>query len=212
MASAGAEQVVGLDIKPRLVGFSNAYLRRHYAHLTHVVEFRAVHLRDYDESVAFDLIVSKDTFEHIIDLDGMLWEMKKRLKPGGRIYAGFGPLYPSPYGDHDRRRTALAPWGFWGRLLAAIPWGHLGTESLIVRMNNRHRKKKATSMHDLGLNKMSATDFWTAFDESGLAIIDFRVNRSRKTVSRIFSLMAKVPILKDYVTHNVYCILEKAGG
>ncbi len=163
----------------------------------------------YYDQVTFDYIVSKDTFEHIIDLDVMLNEMRKRLKAGGRIYAGFAPLYTSPYGDHDRRRTILRPWGFWGRLLALIPWGHLFMESTLIKMNNRYRERKISSIYDLGLSKMSVSDYRRAFHEAGLANISFRTNQSDRVVSKIFSSLGIIPCLEDYFTYNIYCILER---
>lgn len=208
MALAGAKKVVGLDIKSELVDFANEYLRQNYPQLTSIVDFKDVDLRDYDE-VTFDYIISKDSFEHIIELDRMLSEMKKRLAPGGRIYTGFGPLYTSPYGDHDRRRVILGPWGFWGRLLALTPWGHLFMESIVIDMNNRYRERKVNSMYDLGLNKMSASDYRRAFHESGLSIVEFRINQSTSIQSRVFALLARIPFLEDYCTHSIYCILEK---
>jgi len=208
MALAGAKRVVGLDLKPRLVEFAREYVRRYYPQLVGIVEFEAVDLRDYSEDV-FGFIISKDSFEHIIELDRMLGEMRKRLKPGGRVYAGFGPLYTSPYGDHDRRREILKPWGVWGRLCALVPWGHLFMESILIDVNNRYREKKASSLYDLGLNKMSVSDYRRVFHESGLSVTDLRVNQSRGLRSKALSLFARIPFLEDYCIHNVYAILEE---
>ena len=207
MALAGAEKVVGLDLKSDLVDFSNIYVQLKYPQLKGAIEFKELHLKNYDEN-GFDYIVSKDTFEHIVDLDVMLCEMKKRLKPGGRIYAGFGPLYKSPYGDHDRRRTIFKPWGLWGRLLTLIPWAHLFMESLMIDMHNRYREKKINSIRDLGLNTLALSDYRDVFSESGLSIVDFRVNVSSSIKSKNLSLLKCVPPFEDFCTHNIYCILE----
>ena len=209
MALAGAQKVVGLDLKSELIDFANENLKQSYPELTKIVEFKDIDLKYYYDDVLFDFIVSKDTFEHIIDLAEMLSKMKKRLKPGGRVYAGFGPLYTSPYGDHDRRRTAFRSWRLWGRLLALIPWGHLLMESTLIEMSRRYRGRKINSVYDLGLNRMSVSDFRRVFRESGLSIIDFRVNQSNSIQSKVFSLLRRIPFLEDYCTHNIYCILEK---
>jgi SAM-dependent methyltransferase len=202
IALSGAKKVVGLDIDSHRVDFANENLRRNYPQLTDIVEFRDVDLRDYPES-DFDLIVSKNAFEHIIDLEGMLGEMKRRLEPGGRIYAGFGPLYNCPYGDHRRTKTPT-------------PWGHLMvSETKIIERLNRHRESKISSIHDLGLNGMSLADYKEAFRESGLSIALFQVNQSaylpwrHQTMLRFFSLLRKLPFLEEYLTFNIYCILEK---
>jgi len=208
MALAGAEKVVGLDLKSELVDFSNTYVQLNYPELKKVIEFKELHLKNY-EGYEYDYIVSKDTFEHILDLDVMLCEMKKRLKLGGRIYAGFGPLYKSPYGDHDRRRTMFKAWGLLGRFLAYIPWGHLFLESFMICMHNRYRERKINSIRDTGLNKLALSDYQKIFSDSGMSILDFQTNISRSAASRIISLGKHVTVLEDFFTHNIYCILEK---
>jgi len=210
LAKAGALRVVGLDLKPELISFANAYVRRCYPEYAGTIEFDTLDLRDYDELARFDYIVSKDAFEHIIELDRMLFEMNKRLKPGGRIYAGFGPLYPSPYGDHDRRRTSFKSMGLLGRLLALAPWGHLFLEPLILKASNRGHAAKVRSMQDLGLNKLAASDYRRLFAASGLVIRSLRVNQHTSLKSRAFAQLGRIPALADYCTHNIYCILEKA--
>lgn len=207
IALAGAKRVVGLDIKSELVDFAREYLRQNYPQLVGIVEFEDVDLRDYSEGI-FDFVISKDSFEHIIELDRMLGEMRKRLEPGGKIYAGFGPLYTSPYGDHDRRREILRRWGVWGRLFALLPWGHLFLESILIDVSNRYREKKVSSMYDLGLNKMSVSDYRRVFHESGLSLTDLRLNQSRGIRSKALSVLARIPVLEDYCAHNVYAILK----
>jgi SAM-dependent methyltransferase len=55
----------------------------------------------------FDFVFSYDAFEHFEDPAAVLGEMERVVKPGGRIYARFGPLYLSPYGEHAYRSVAL---------------------------------------------------------------------------------------------------------
>lgn len=51
-----------------------------------------------DES--FDLIASDAVFEHIRDLKKVLIGFKRILRPGGIVYANFGPLWYCWHGDH----------------------------------------------------------------------------------------------------------------
>jgi SAM-dependent methyltransferase len=209
MASSGATKVVGLDIKCQSVDFATRYVSRNYPHLVDSIRFECLDLKHYDEHAVFDIVVSKDSFEHIIDLSSMLNEMKNRLKPGGRIYSGFGPLYTSPYGDHTRRKILLKPWGIFGQVLALIPWAHLFLEPTLVTMNNRYREKKITSMRDLQLNKFAWSDYLEIFRKSGFDIVYLSKNNSTSTPSRILSALARIPFLENFCIHNVYCILER---
>ncbi len=197
IALSGAKKVVGLDINSRLIKFADENLRVNYPELKSIIEFKDIDLRDYRDDITFDYIVSKDTFEHIIGLEEMLSEMNKRLKQGGKIYIGFGPLYNSPFGDHRRTKTK-------------IPWGHLIIpESIIIKMLNKHREDKISSIHDLGLNKWALSNYKRLFESSTLSIVFFKVNQSNKMISRLFTLIRKIHILEEYFSHNIYCVLEK---
>jgi SAM-dependent methyltransferase len=201
VAQAGAAQVVGLDLNCKLIEFANANLEQNYPELASRVTFLCQNLSDYPEDETFDYIISKDSFEHIIDLRGMLQEMKKRLKPGGRIYAGFGPLYNSPFGDHDYSKSRL-------------PWRHLmlGEQGLVARVNRRWKTDRIQSLHDLGLNGLALADYERIFAESGLTIVDFRPNSSEKFASKLFALPARIRPLREYFTFNIYIVLEKPAA
>lgn len=211
MALAGARQVVGLDTETKLIEFANGYAKLLEPHLAEVLEFHDLDLRDY-HAEPFDIIVSKDSFEHIMDLKGMLEEMKQRLAPGGRIYAGFGPLYNSPFGHHGRIMSFL-PW-------RQFPWGHLleSEAGIVARMNGLraagqkffcYHDGPIHSIRDLGLNMNSFAEYRRIIAESGLKVAGFRLNQSSRISSKVLSLLRRLPGLAEYCTHNIYCTLEK---
>ncbi len=198
MAGAGAERVVGLDLNSRLIDFAKTYLDSNRPELRDRVAFYCLDLKDYPAE-RFDIIVSKDSFEHIIDLQGMLAAMRRHLRPGGRVYAGFGPLYHSPFGDHDAVRPP-----------APIPWVHLalGDRRLLARVNRR-RREKVTSIQELGLNQLALSDYRRLFAESGLNVVWLATNCTRRPIGKVFGALGHVPLLARYFTFNVYCILEQ---
>lgn len=55
----------------------------------------------------FDLVFSIDSLEHFQNPTAALMEMLRVLKPGGVLYAAFGPLYFSPWGLHAERRLGM---------------------------------------------------------------------------------------------------------
>ncbi|MDR0614396.1 MAG: class I SAM-dependent methyltransferase [Lactobacillales bacterium] len=198
MALGGAKKVVGVDIDANRIAFAKEYLRLHYPQFSKIVEFHRIDLKDYSKEAQFDYMVSEDTFEHIIDLPEMIKEMRLRLKPGGLIYTGFGPLYNDFYGDHKRTKCI-------------VPWGHVvcADEKIIKRLNKK-RETPIQSIYDLGLNKLSLADYRKIFQDSGLKIVSFKVNVSRNLILRLFSLISFIlPFLKEYFAHNIYAILKK---
>jgi SAM-dependent methyltransferase len=54
-----------------------------------------------------DFIVSDAVYEHCRDLPGVMGESFRILKPGGSIYATYGPLYYCAGGDHFSGRGGL---------------------------------------------------------------------------------------------------------
>lgn len=55
----------------------------------------------------FDLCVSDAVFEHCTDLAAVMRESRRVLRPGGFLYASYGPLWFSPGGDHFSGRGGL---------------------------------------------------------------------------------------------------------
>lgn len=109
IAQRGAKNVIGIDLNKQLIDFANKNLTINYSFLNDKIKFTKTDLRGLGK-IKFDIIISKATFEHIIDLDNVLAEIKEKLKMGGRLIAGFGPLYNSFWGDHNRLRRNILPW------------------------------------------------------------------------------------------------------
>jgi glycosyltransferase involved in cell wall biosynthesis/SAM-dependent methyltransferase len=195
MAERGAARVVGIDVDQERIRFAAENLRGRHPDVESRIEFIGCDVGDLNEA-DFDVIVSKDTFEHIVDLAESFPVIARRLRRGGRMYIGFGPLYRSPRGDH-------------GRLRARLPWGHLVVpESLLLR-RLRRRGTSVTTVEDLGLNKYRVGDFRSVFDEAGLTVIEWHVNASDRLISRVFSALRRVLPSSDILAHNLYCVLEK---
>jgi SAM-dependent methyltransferase len=199
MAMMGARKVIGLDLNSRLIDFANQNLQLHYPQLKDLVEFRNQNLCDMPERDV-DYLISKDTFEHVVELEHVLADIKRCLKPGGRLYSGFGPLWNSPFGDH-------------GRTKLVIPWAHiLLPERFLIAWRNRYFTHKATSIYDLGLNGLPLAEYMRIFQTSGLRLVYLRINSSERLASRLFSLLRKIPFCEEYFSHNIYCIMEKPMG
>jgi SAM-dependent methyltransferase len=73
------------------------------------VDFRVSAIEDvpFLESNRVDLIASDAVYEHCRDLPGVMEESFRILKPGGCIYASYGPLYFCAGGDHFSGRGGL---------------------------------------------------------------------------------------------------------
>lgn len=204
MALAGAKKVVGMDINSELIDFANENIKENYPELQDKIKFLNISLEDYEEDTVFDYIISKSSFEHVINLKQMMDEITKRLKVGGKFYTGFGPLYNSPYGDHKRTQMK-------------IPWGHvIVPEKKIVEKLNTKSNRRINSIYDLGLNGLPYSGYTSIFKSTKMKIISFKTNRvdredglSLYISSKISSMLCKIKPLEEYFTFNIYMVMEK---
>jgi 2-polyprenyl-3-methyl-5-hydroxy-6-metoxy-1,4-benzoquinol methylase len=197
LALKGAKEVIGIDLNADRVNFANENLKFNYADLIDRITFKCIDLEELDDNY-FDIIISKASFEHILDLDILLIKMKNKLKLGGKIITGFGPLYNSPWGDHNRLRHKL-------------PWLHvIYGEKFFIKKISKIRKDKIESIYDLGLNGYSLKKYISIFNHTeGLSVIDFRTNVSNKFTMKLFDLFTYFPFVREYFTYNIYCVLER---
>lgn len=200
MAQAGAARVVGVDLNERLIRFAQQNLQLNYPELAERVAFYCINIAHLNKG-DFNLMTSKDTFEHVMDLPAVLAEMHKRLKPGGRLYAAIGPLWNSPFGDHDTIKRLIG---------INLPWAHLIVpDHLVLRATARRIGRPLHSYRDLGLNMLAFRDYKRILYNAGFEVEFFRPNCSRHPVVRVFSLLRHLPLVGEYFVNNLYCILRK---
>jgi len=86
-----------------------------------------------------DAIISLDGFEHFDDPGAVLQTMHDLLKPGGTVYASFGPTWYHPLGGH---------------LFSVFPWAHLiFSEKALLRWRSDLRSDGATRFGEVLLNR-----------------------------------------------------------
>ncbi len=214
IAESGAKTVVGIDLRKPLIECANKILTTCYPFLIDNVKFIKTDMRDLGK-VKFDIIISKDTFEHIIDLDKLLPEIKEKLRIGGRLIAGFGPLYYSPWGDHNLLKHRL-------------PWTHL------FLRKRYFKKRKINIINNLGLNMYSFTRYEELFNNTkGLKVISFEtnvvdntqyycnsnsfyptgrffnINVFFKLFNKMFKFFSAIPGLRNYFVYNIFLVMKK---
>jgi SAM-dependent methyltransferase len=144
IATSGADRVVGVDPteNPVVMGRRDEVLSKASVELCN----RIVFFRGTIETLppeTFDVVVSEDTLEHVLNVSDLFEQAKNRLKPGGKFYLGFGPPYHAPTGDHGWLRAVLP-----GRRFFAWPWGHLVFERLAFQRLSKLYGKLVTNTHD----------------------------------------------------------------
>jgi len=197
IAQRGARQVLGLDIYDRLINFATSNLQN-YPDLADKVSYSNCMFEDVAQK--FDVIISKDTFEHVSDLKGLMADIKSKLNDGGMLVVGFSPLYFSPNGDHHR---FLEKYSF--------PWVPvIFPEYLLLKIASSIKNRKITAVNDLGLNKITPKQFRKILHDQGWKIIRIKYNCGNKTSLGLMSIFRKIPFLEKYFTVSIYTVLQRA--
>jgi SAM-dependent methyltransferase len=197
LARRGAKEVVGLDLDTDAISFASHYVTDAYPQFTGEIRFVSHDIADWPEAAAFDFVFSKDAFEHILDLNGVIGHIRRVLRPGGRLVIGTSPLYYSAFGDHDLVGHRI-PW------LTAIP------EPLLFRFaawkNGTHWRNAA----DAGLNKMTPAKFRSLFSPSDwhVEMINYNVGM-RPLVGSALAACRAIPFLEKYVTVSIYAVIQR---
>ncbi len=196
MAREGAS-VCGIDPASELVEWAKQNVAERHPDLADRLSFSTQDAGELQPDSRFDLAVSKDTFEHVADIPGLLRDLRRLLRPGGELWVGFSPLYYSPRGDHDR--TGLR-----------IPWAHaVLPESRVLARAQRLSGEPLTSLEDLGMNGLTPAQFRAAVPAAGLELDSIAYNRGDKARLRALGVMRRLGPLEKFATVSIYAIVRR---
>lgn len=198
-AACGA-RVTGIDTSAARIGFAVRKVAADHPGLVERLEFQCCQVQGLPGFGRFDAIVSKDTFEHIGDIDGVLAAFRRLLRADGRLYIGFSPLWFSPFGDH----------GFLTR--RRLPWLHLLLgERLFMAAHNTHTGRPDRSVAQAGFNQMTPRDFRAAFKRHGFVVDRLKINPGtgvKRLLGAPLALARHVPPLEAFATIGMYLTLR----
>lgn len=205
-AAQGVEKIVGMDIVAHYKEESEALARE----LGCADKFEFVHGDAAEMPFAdntFDTIVMNDAMEHVSKPDLVLAEVKRVLKPGGRLYVNFPPIN-HPFGAHLSDLIGI-PWVhlFFREKTLIAAYKHLcktvpdGDERIAFRISRNEKGEEYFSY----INHMSIRWFHRLQKSVGLKTVYYREVPLRKFLTPL----AKLPIIKGCFVKMVVCVLEK---
>lgn len=201
LAKEGAKEVLGLEVNDKLIESSKRLVKR-WGCLSGKIFFARPEFGANQLDGRFDVVFSQNCFEHYRNPQEVLSGMSRLLRPGGFVYAGFGPLWNSPFGSHLRS-------------VCKAPWAHLVADNWLIRKHNKARPHDPKySWDDIGLNRKSFDYFFRLFGGSDAFIVrSFKTNlsfRARNPLAyKAVEILRRIPFLREYLTVSVFVILEK---
>lgn len=205
-ASQGVQHIVGMDIVSHYKEEAEQLAQQlGYADRFTFVVGDAAHTEFPDNH--FDTIIMNDAMEHVDRPDLVLAEVRRILKPGGRLYVNFPPYY-HPFGAH------LSD-------LIAIPWVHMffsedtlvaaykelcktvpdGDERISFRISKNAQGKEYFSY----INHMTIKRFDGLRAQAGMKQAYYR----EVPLRGFLTPLAKLPLLKECFVKMVVCVFEK---
>ena len=195
-AEQGAAEVVGLDLDNDRIDFAKRNLACAYPQLADTVSFRCADVMDLTDQ--FDLIVSKDAFEHIDGLGKVIAHLRSLLRPHGYLAPGFSPLYFSPFGDHARFKLK-------------IPWAHaVLPEAVLVWWLNQRESGDVSNSMDLGLNRLTPREFRAIFERCDWDELVIQYNRGDNALFPLFRALRRLGLIEKYFTTSIYAVARKS--
>jgi SAM-dependent methyltransferase len=163
------------------------------------------HVKDY-----YDVILLKDTIEHIHDQEKFMQHIIHFLKPDGVIFFAFPP-WCMPFGGHQQSLD--------NKFLHKLPYFHLlpnflyrGMMKLGGESDGRIRDTMEVKETQISINR-----FERISKKAGFKIVKrefYLINPSYKhkfgaTPRKQFELLSAIPILRDFFTTTCYYVLKK---
>jgi SAM-dependent methyltransferase len=201
MALNGAKKVVGIDINKNSIDFAKSKLKE-YPLANEVLTFALPKDARPDK---YDMVLSKDSFEHYDDPENFIVTMQQYLKPSGKLIIGFSPLWKSPFGGHIKRLTRVP-----------LPWVHLvfPERILMAELRRSLQDESLESFRQIagGLNKMTLDRFLKLVESQRLEFEYIKTNVGSTLKDRfalsVFKIICLIPGLEEYFTVNLYSILR----
>jgi len=201
-ARAGARRVVGVDVQPFEPHWEE--IERRYPELSPRIEIiRTAGGLDVLGDEQFEVVLSKDSFEHYPEPESFVDAMIDRLASEGVLAVHFAPLWKSPKGGHIDYMTRL-------------PWAHLlFPEDVIMAERRRFRPDEDANRFEEvrgGLNKMTLSRFRALMAETSLECLYLATNASDRAIVRAMSVAARIPGLREYMTTSVTGLWRKPAS
>lgn len=167
-------------------------------------------------SESFDIVYTTDCFEHVSDLDTVLQESYRVLKPGGMLFSKFAPIWSGPVGHHLWVEHEGRVFTFNDDLIPN--WGHLLNtresmeEFLCKKMPSELVRKIVAYMYDSNdINRLFDFEFEAALNGIGFERIVFLSLKSQKKLSEVTRSRLKSRYSKviDFRTDGFFWLLAK---
>jgi SAM-dependent methyltransferase len=200
--------VTGIDLAANKIANAVKFFENHPEknNLTLIAE--DIYKIDPDKVLPFDLIMMRDTLEHIHDQDFFLEHLKKFIKPSGKIFLAFPP-WRMPFGGHQQMCE--------NNFLSKLPYFHLFPNIIYtgILKSFGESEAKVKGLLEIKETGISISRFRKILNKRNYKInkeIFYLINPNYeikfKSKPRKLPEILNIPLLKDFLITTYYCIIS----
>ncbi len=209
-------KVVGVDLSPDRVKMAEGFMQpeidkglaRFIAKNIYDVDF------EHDFARQFDVIILKDSIEHIPDQEKIIGHLKRYLATDGKIFFGFPPWY-MPFGGHQQ--ICRNKW------LSKLPYYHLLPKFLYKAVVKAAGENEATVQELLEIKDtgISIERFERIVKKTGYDVVaktHYLINpiyryKFKLEPRKQFAWISAIPFFRNFLTTCVYYLIgEKSAA
>lgn len=202
-------RITGIDLSPNKIENAKKYFEDEIE--KGFAEFICRNIYDIDPkkdlNSKFDLIILKDTLEHIHDQEKLLKYNKQFLKPNGKVFIAFPP-WQMPFGGHQQMCDH--------KFLSFLPYFHLLPKKVYAKILKIFREKKIEEFLEIKETGISIERF-----EKILKRLNYKVEKKLfyfinpnyeikfnfKPVE-LSNFISRIPYLRDFFTTTSYYLIK----
>ncbi|HLP05934.1 MAG TPA: class I SAM-dependent methyltransferase [Paludibacter sp.] len=200
-------KVYGIDIAAHKIENARRFYENHpLKQNIHLVAADIYKVRPEDVD-PLDLIIMRDAIEHIPNQELFLGNLKKFLKPDGKIFFAFPP-WRMPFGGHHQVCAS--------KVLSNLPYLHLLPESLYVGMLKLFGESddRVNGLLEIRETRISIHRFHNILVKNRFSVVrqDYYLINPNYEIKFGFKVrklpsILNIPHLKDFFTTTCYCIV-----
>ena len=202
-------KVVGIDINPNAIQIAESFCQDDPNRQNLLLIARDIYHISPDELPPFDLIVMRDTLEHIHNQELFLHYVQSFLKPKGKLFIAFPPWY-MPFGGHQQMCES------W--FLSKLPYIHTLPKPLyrwILKLfgENRNKIGSLLEIKDTGISirrfrKIIKKQNYTVEKQTHYLINpNYEIKFGMKP--RLLPRFLNIPVVREFITTAYYCVALK---
>ncbi|MBN8701743.1 MAG: class I SAM-dependent methyltransferase [Bacteroidetes bacterium] len=202
---------VGIDLSETKIENGKKYFASHKNNVNLKMICEDIYKVTPADTEKYDLIIMRDTIEHIPNQDYFMDYLKKFIAPGGKIFIAYPP-WQMPFGGHQQVCTS--------KLLKVLPYVHLLPKFIHVAILKAFGESEETiqslmEVRETGISMESLKKIFTKrgykIDKEDFYFInpnyEIKFKLKTKTVLPIFN----IPYIRNFYTTCYYCVLSVSG-